>query len=154
MSTTDLYDRLWRDILSVISFFSPALNPLQRKFNISSREVMETLGLMFGRRAAREIKPTDIKEVLNELSRIWGETGIGRFEVESWRPLTIVIRDCIICGQLPELGSLYECSFHKGFLEGLLGAKLGRDVEVVEREGYAGEAGTWSRRFTIDIYID
>ena len=150
----ELYDRIWKDILSVVSFFSPALNPLQRRFKIKSKDIMDLLGFEFGRRAALEIGSRDLRMVLDEVSRIWSEMGIGKFKVESYKPLKISIKDCVICGQLPELGSLYECAFHKGFIRGLLSTILGRDIDVKEVEGFAGEAGTWSRMFIANIDID
>ncbi len=149
--SSDMYDRFWRDVLSLSSFFAPAITPLQSRLGISSREILELLGERFGRRAAERLGKEGLDTLLSKVSDMWRELKIGEFVVESRKPLKITIRNCVICGQLPEVGRLYKCAFHLGFIKGLLSQALGRDVRVEEVEGVEGEAGTWTRRFLADV---
>ncbi|MEM2580254.1 MAG: hypothetical protein QW077_03315, partial [Candidatus Caldarchaeum sp.] len=105
-------ERFWRDIVSSVAFFSPAVNPLQRQFSISSKELMRKLGETMGRKASESIKAPDLRAVFTHLSEIWRKLVLGKLEVVSEDPLMIRISDCTVCGQIPELGKLFECSFH------------------------------------------
>lgn len=146
-------ERFWRDIVSTVAFFSPAVNPLQRQFHISSKELMRRLGEEMGRKASENIKATDLRGVLNHLSETWRKLVLGKFEVVDENPLTIRISDCTVCGQIPELGRMFECSFHEGFITGLLTHRLGRSVKVWQEAGVSGESGTWTRVYKTDASI-
>ncbi|MEM4287890.1 MAG: hypothetical protein QXV97_03665 [Candidatus Caldarchaeum sp.] len=146
-------ERFWRDIVSMVAFFSPAVNPLQRQFSISSKELMRKLGEEMGRKASESFKAHDLRAVFTHLSEIWRKLVLGKLEVVSEDPLTVRISDCTICGQIPELGRLFECSFHEGFLAGLLSHRLGRNVKVWQEAGMSGESGTWTRVFKTDTSL-
>ncbi|MEM2236813.1 MAG: hypothetical protein QXR26_04720 [Candidatus Caldarchaeum sp.] len=146
-------ERFWRDIVSSVAFFSPAVNPLQRQFSISSKELMRKLGETMGRKASESIKAPDLRAVFTHLSEIWRKLVLGKLEVVSEDPLMIRISDCTVCGQIPELGKLFECSFHEGFFAGLLSHRLGRDVKVRQEAGMSGESGTWTRVYKFDVSI-
>ena len=111
------------------------------------------MGEEFGRRAAEKSASRDLRSFVAELSDMWRELGVGKLEVEETNPLTIVIRDCTICGQIPELGRLFNCAFHEGFLTSALSTKLGRRVSVKQESGYEGMAGTWTRRYITDVQL-
>jgi predicted hydrocarbon binding protein len=143
----------WRDIVSTIAFFSPAINPLQREFAISSKDLLRRLGEEMGRQASESIQLADPVEVFNYLSEMWRRLVLGRLEIVSRDPLTIKISDCSICGQLPGLGRVFECSFHEGFFKGLLSHRLKRDVRVWQEVGIAGESGTWTRILKTDASL-
>ncbi|MEM0481549.1 MAG: hypothetical protein QXM16_01485 [Nitrososphaerota archaeon] len=143
----------WRDIVSTIAFFSPAINSLQREFGISSKDLLRGLGEEMGRQASESIQLADPQEVLNHLSEVWRRLILGRLEIVSLDPLTIRISDCTICGQLPGLGRLFECSFHEGFFRGLLSHRLKKEVKVWQEAGIAGESGTWTRILKTDASL-
>ena len=137
----------------MVSFFSHAITPLQRHFGIGSRELLRRLGEEFGSRVAEQYAEADVEMMLSELSVLWKKLEIGTLEIESRKPLTLLIRDCSICGQIPEIGKLFKCTFHEGFIEGLLRRKLGREVHVEQRGEYAGTAGMWTRRYITDVTL-
>lgn len=155
MSNTEVVEdeRFWRDIVGTLAFFAPAVNPLQRELGISSKELMRKLGVEMGRKASMVIQITDLKAVFNHLAEMWRRLVLGKLEVVSEDPLTIKISNCTICGQIPELGSLFECSFHEGFLMGLLSHRFGREVKVWQESGVSGESGTWTRTFKTDAKL-
>jgi predicted hydrocarbon binding protein len=151
----DIYgDRIWKDFLSLAGFFSPAIAPLQKELSIASSELLHLLGEGFGRRAAQRFRSVELDAALNGLVEMWTRLGIGRFEIMSKSPLTIVIRNCTICGQIPEMGRLFKCAFHEAFLEGFLSERLGRRVVVRQESGYEGESGLWTRRYTTDVTVN
>jgi len=147
-------DRIWRDFLSLAGFFSPAIIPLQKELGMSSSELLKLLGGEFGRRVARRFKDMELDAALSRLADLWTRLGIGRLEVESKTPLTIVIRNCTICGQIPEMGRLFKCAFHEAFLQGFLEEKLGRRVIIRQESDLEGESGLWTRRYVTDIIVE
>ena len=156
MSTSEVTsygDKIWRDFSSLSTFFSPAIIPLQKKLEINSSEILSSLGEFFGRKAAEKLKDLDLEGTLGATSEMWKSLGLGKLEVESTNPLTIVIRDCVICGQIPEIGSLFKCAFHEGFLTGLLSSKLGKNIRIVQEAGFEGESGLWTRRYITDVNL-
>lgn len=105
-------------------------------------------------RAAQRFRNMELEEALNRLVEMWARLGIGRFEIESKNPLTIVIRNCTICGQIPEMGQLFKCAFHEAFLEGFLSEHTGREVMVRQESGMVGESGLWTRRYITDLAVN
>ncbi|GBC70029.1 hypothetical protein HRbin01_01736 [archaeon HR01] len=148
------YEKFWRDIVGAVAFFSPAVNPIQKEFGISSKELMRRLGVEMGRKASESIKAENLRAVFSHLSDVWRRLVLGRLEVISETPLVIRISDCTICGQIPELGRLFECSFHEGFFAGLLSHRLGRNVKVWQEGEMSGESGTWTRVYRFDASIE
>lgn len=139
--------------MSTIAFFSPAVNPLQREFGISSKDLLRRLGEEMGRQVSESIHLSDLQDVFNHLSEVWQRLVLGRLEIVSRDPLTIRISDCSICGQIPGLGRVFECSFHEGFFRGLLSHRLKREVKVWQEAGIAGESGTWTRILKTDASL-
>ncbi len=139
--------------MSTIAFFSPAINPLQREFGISSKDLLRRLGEEMGRQVSESIHLSDLQDVFNHLSEVWQRLVLGRLEIVSRDPLTIRISDCSICGQIPGLGRVFECSFHEGFFRGLLSHRLKREVKVWQEAGIAGESGTWTRILKTDASL-
>ncbi|MEM0350133.1 MAG: hypothetical protein QXE96_01755 [Candidatus Caldarchaeum sp.] len=143
----------WRDFASTAAFFSPAVSPLQREFGVSSKDLMRKIGEEFGRKASESIPEKELLASLNHLSEVWRKHSVGRLEVITEETLTIRISDCIICGQIPELGKFFECSFHEGFLNGFLSHRLKTPVKVWQERGEPGQGGTWTRTFKTDIKL-
>ncbi|MEM3097076.1 MAG: hypothetical protein QXV62_08805 [Nitrososphaerota archaeon] len=143
----------WRDLVSTVAFFSPALNPLQRYVGISSKEILAIIGEEMGRETSSKFSQLDLKGLLSQMSETWHILGLGRFEVVGENPLTIRISNCTICGQIPELGRTFECSFHEGFIRGLLSHHLRKQVKVRQEGSTEGESGTWTRTYSTDISL-
>jgi predicted hydrocarbon binding protein len=146
-------ERFWKSLPSMTDYFSPAIKPLQEYLGVGSKEMMFHMGLFLGRRAAEmEASPSAV-EMLKNLVKVWDRNELGRLEIASLDPVTLVITDCRICGQLAGSGDRYECAFHEGFFEGALSAKLGKPVELRQETNYEGTAGTWCRRLVADLSI-
>ncbi len=134
-------------------FFSPTLTPLQEYLGLRSKDLFYTLGLTFGRKVSERLARGSLRENLAELSELWEKMELGKLQVVKTDPLTLLITNCRICGQLPGTGSMYECAFHQGFFESVLSMKMGMKVNLHQDTNFEGEAGTWCRRFVADVKI-
>ncbi|MEM4312035.1 MAG: hypothetical protein QXX95_06575 [Nitrososphaerales archaeon] len=146
-------DRFWKDFLSMADYFSPAINPIQKFLGVSSKEIIYILGKTLGNRCAERLSSLELKDILSELSKLWKDREIGRLEVKNTKPLTLVIYNCAICGQLPGTGNMFNCAFHEGFFEGLLSTYLKKEIKVYQETNFEGPAGTWCRRYIADISL-
>jgi predicted hydrocarbon binding protein len=146
-------ESFWKDFASMADFFSPALTPLQRYVGLGSKELFYSLGDAFGRKVAEKLDGGTLREVLSSLSELWERMEIGRFEVVHSDPLTLLITNCRVCGQLPGTGNMYECAFHQGLFESVISNTIGEKVSLRQDTNFEGEAGTWCRRFVADVKI-
>lgn len=134
-------------------YFSPAIKPLQEYLGVGSKEMMFQVGLFLGQRAADMEPSPSAEEMLKNLVNVWERHELGHLELASLDPVTLVITDCRICGQLPGTGDMYECAFHEGFFQGALSTKLKKSVELKQETNYEGAAGTWCRRLVADLSL-
>ncbi len=152
--TNSLKDEsFWKDFASMADFFSPAMTPLQRYVGLGSKDLFYSLGGAFGREVAKKLEGKTLRETLSELSDLWERAEIGRFEVLSTDPLTLLVTNCRVCGQLPGTGSMYDCAFHQAFFESVISNAMGGDVTLRQDTNFEGEAGTWCRKFVADVRI-
>ncbi|HUI85838.1 MAG TPA: hypothetical protein VLY21_01625 [Nitrososphaerales archaeon] len=148
-----LDDSFWRDLPAVADYFSPAISTLQNYLGIGSREIIFSIGLFLGERASERNPEFSARDMLNEFVAVWNNYEIGSLKLERHDPVTLVISDCRICGQLPGTGDMYECWFHEGFFQGALSAKLARPVKVTQESNHEGTSGTWCRRLVADAAV-
>ena len=142
-----------KDFSSMADYFSPAIKSLQDFLGVGSKEVLYQVGAIFGQKMGERYKSMEPKQMLEELSIIWEKMEIGRLKVEKSDPLTMLVSDCRVCGQLPGTGGMYQCAFHEGFFQRLLSTMLGRKVDIHQETNYEGTAGTWCRRFVADVKV-
>jgi predicted hydrocarbon binding protein len=144
-------DDFWKEFSSVSDYFGPAIEPLQKKFGVGTKELMFQLGVLLGQKAAKQMDEANASEMLENFASVWNDYRLGRLEVLSKAPLEILISDCRICGQLQGTGEMYECALHEGFFQGALSTKLGKPVSFRQETNYEGTAGTWCRRLAADV---
>ncbi len=143
----------WREFPDMADYFSPAIVPLLRTFGMDTKQVMYEFGERLGKEAAARMARLSLEQMLDEFSRIWEETRVGRLSIEGRAPLVLQISDCAVCGQLQGTGGMYQCALHEGFFKGALSARLGRDVTITQDTNFEGEAGTWCRRLSTDVSL-
>ena len=157
MSSKAVPDRtdpsFWREFPVMADYFSPAIVPLLRSLGMDTKRVMYEFGERLGHEAASKLARLSMEEMLQEFSRIWEETRVGRLTVEGKAPLVLQISDCAVCGQLQGTGEMYECALHEGFFKGALSGRLGRVVTLKQDTNFEGEAGTWCRRLITDVSL-
>jgi len=134
-------------------YFNHGIAPLQKHFDLKSQDLFHSLGQMLGQNVAQKYNDFDLRETLQDLSRLWEELRIGRLVIEGENPLELVIYDCTICGRLPGSGGMYDCAFHEGFFESVISARLDRKVGLKQVTNFEGNAGTWCRRYISDTRL-
>lgn len=147
------WHQFWRDFPAAADYFSPAVLAMQRYFGVGSKEILRSIGEAFGKKAAEKFEGMEIKDIVSELSGMWQKMEVGRLDVVGNDPLTLMVSDCMICGQLAGTGGMFECAFHEGFLQSVLNNSLGKKVELHQEANFEGQAGTWCRRFVTDAKI-
>jgi len=98
--------------------------------------VLHDAGLQVGEALSRKVSDEDLGELLDKLSLFWQEQKLGRIEVESLEPLTILVFDCFECQDLPYLGRA-ACSFDSGILQKVFSEHFKGDAGVKETHCYA-----------------
>ena len=147
---TEKNDRsFWREFPAMADYFGPAIVPMLRYLGLNSKEAMHDFGEQLGRKAAKRMSNLSLDQMLDEFSKVWQEYRIGSLTVEKRDPLVLQISNCVVCGQLPGTGEMFECAFHEGFFQGAVGERLGKPVTVRQETNYEGDAGTWSRRLVV-----
>jgi len=103
-----------------------------------------------GYRAGKAIYPLvsdeDTRVFFSRVFLFWENFGLGKMELEREDPITLVIRDCFECVDLPVTGKP-ECSFGAGLLSSLFSEHHGDAMTAVEKNCYA--AGSNLCRFEI-----
>ena len=144
-------ESFWRDFPAMADYFAPGIVPLLRHLGLDSKRVMREFGEQVGWDAAAKMSNLTADQVLEELAGVWEKHGIGTLAVRSRDPFVLEISNCTVCGQLQGTGEMFDCAFHEGFIEGLLGGKLGKPVSVTQQTNNEGDAGTWCRRLAADV---
>ena len=146
-------DSFWLDYPTMVDYFSPGIVPLLNYLGLNSKEVMHGFGEQVGRSAGAKMSSLSVREMLDELARVWRKYNIGTLSVEASDPLTLQVSNCAVCGQLQGTAETYECAFHEGFFQGALSLMTGKKVSLRQETSYEGEAGTWCRRLVADISV-
>jgi predicted hydrocarbon binding protein len=144
-------DSFWREFPTMADYFAPGIVPILNYLGLGSKQVMHEFGEMVGRKAAAGMADLSLDEMLAAFSKIWQDSRIGSLAIEKGDPLVIQLSDCTVCGQLQGTGVMFECSFHEGFFQGALEARLGKPVTVSQVTNNQGDAGTWCRRLAIQV---
>jgi predicted hydrocarbon binding protein len=105
-----------------------------------------SLSEFLGERASRLHPDYGPAAMLSGIIALWTREEIGTLKVESIDPVTLVVTDCTICGQLAGTGDMYESSLHEGFFQGAPSTKLGRPAHFRQETNCEGTSGTWCRR--------
>ena len=146
-------DSFWKEFPAMTDYFSPGIVPLLKYLGLDSKRVMHDFGEQIGRNAASRMSNLSLRQMLEEFSRIWDAYRIGQLTVEGTSPLVLQISNCAVCGQLPGTAEMYECSFHEGFFQGALSARMGASepapaIELRRRSGDMVPAADYRRRRT------
>ena len=138
----------WREFPVMADYFGRAITSLQKYLGVSTKEIFASLGEVLGKKAAERYESSlSVESVLKSISHVLEDYEIGMLEIKHKDPLTLVISDCSICGQLAGSGENYDCVFHEGFFRSLLSKRLGREVNIIQETNNEGNAGTWCRRY-------
>ncbi|MBI2185205.1 MAG: hypothetical protein HYU39_09645 [Thaumarchaeota archaeon] len=142
-----------KDFAALADYFSRSITSVQKLLGMEAKDALYRMGQVLGEETAKKFAASDLRELILKLSRHWEASEIGRLDTEKWDPLTLIISDCAVCGQLPGTGGMFNCAFHEGFFEGLLSTRMGRKVKLEQITNFEGSAGTWCRRYVTDVKL-
>lgn len=108
--------------------------------------VQREAGAMMGEVLYGDLKDGELKPLLGNIADFWSRHKMGRVSVEKLDPLTVVVKECFECGDLPYLGRP-ACSFDSGILDAVFTAHFEEPCEATETHCYA--MGNDFCRFTI-----
>lgn len=113
---------------------------------ISIRPILTRAGKKAGGAIYPQVQDPDVHAFIGNIIDFWSRYGLGNMDLEREDPLTLIIRDCFECRDLPLTGKP-ECAFDSGVLSSLFSAHFGETKEAVETGCYA--MGTNLCRFEI-----
>ena len=120
---------LYRFILSTIR-----LNLMNQ--GISIDPVLHLAGLKAGGSLYPCIRNTAVDGMIDRMGKLWAKNGLGEVELERKTPLTLNIRDCFECIDLPVRGKP-ACAFESGVISSLFSLYYGHQVKAIETRCYA-----------------
>jgi len=86
------------------------------------------------------IEHPTLEGMVDRITKLWENNGMGSVELEQRSPLTLKIRDCFECIDLPVSGKP-ACSFDSGILSFLFSRYYEQQMRVIETHCYAMGSG-------------
>jgi hypothetical protein len=120
---------LYRFILSTIR-----LNLMNEGITINP--VLHLAGLKAGESLYHCIESRTVEGIIHRMGKFWVNNGLGKIELERLNPLTLNIRDCFECIDLPIKGEP-ACAFESGVLSSLFSAYYEQRMKAIETRCYA-----------------
>jgi len=120
---------LYRFIISTIR-----LNLMDQGITVDP--VLRLAGLKAGESLYPCVEDHYIEGIVDRMGRLWEKTGLGTVEMERSAPLTLNIRDCFECIDLPIKGKPV-CAFESGILSSLFSLYYGKQMKATETRCYA-----------------
>lgn len=142
-------EEFWKDLPTMMDYFGPVVSRMQKHVGISSESLLKAMGRMIGEKMVGRLAGKNEYDLLGELADLWRRLDMGRIEIDETDPLTFTVHDCMICGQIPEGGSTFNCAFHEGFFEQVLHDKVGPDISIRQIGVHKDDGNTWGRSFQI-----
>jgi hypothetical protein len=86
------------------------------------------------------IEHPTIEGMVDRITKLWENNGLGSVELEQRSPLTLKIRDCFECIDLPVSGKP-ACTFDSGILSSLFSRYYEQQMRAIETHCYAMGSG-------------
>ncbi len=120
----------------VFSFILTSLRVSLLSEGISIYPILGRAGRKAGSAIFPLVQDADLHSFIENIADFWSRSGLGRIDLEREDTITLVIRDCFECMDLPITGKP-ECAFDAGVLSALFTAYYGEKKEAVETRCYA-----------------
>lgn len=133
-----IIERLIHSTESEFEFFKTLCHTIRyglEAYGMNPRPVMKRIGYDIGKRMAELFRSDNMNDLLSEIEQFWGSHRLGNVEIETFDPLTIIVRDCFDCSDMPDVGRTL-CSLDEGLLEGIFEVRLSLRTIVEEVECY------------------
>jgi uncharacterized protein len=135
-------DRTFRDddIVSFFRFCVLVFRTQAMALGINLDPVMERSGRQVGRVLARRVAGDTPEEVVQKMDAFWQSHGLGSISLAVSDPLTLEVKGCFECEDLPVTGH-GACVFDIGVLTAIFSFHLEHPVSVVEERCYSSGDG-------------
>jgi predicted hydrocarbon binding protein len=128
------------DIVSFFRFCVLVFRTQAMALGINIDPVLERTGQQVGMVLARRVAGDTPGEVVEKMDAFWKSHGLGSIMLASRDPLTLEVKGCFECEDLPETGH-GACVFDIGVLTAIFSYHLERPVRVVEERCYSSGDG-------------
>ncbi|HIH43831.1 MAG TPA: ArsR family transcriptional regulator [Candidatus Methanoperedenaceae archaeon] len=102
-------------------------------YGFDPQPIMKKMGFDIGTRISTRFESDTLDSLVEEVSGFWSICKMGDLSLVRRDPLTIKVRDCFDCCNMPNVGKTL-CSLDEGILEGIIRGRLGRACRVKETE--------------------
>lgn len=123
----------------LVSFFRYCVRVFRSEamtMGINLDPVLEKTGTEVGTVLAPKVAATTIEDMVRKMDAFWQAHGLGAITLASAEPITLEVRGCFECEDLPVTGH-GACAFDIGVLTAIFSRHLGCPVTVVEEECYS-----------------
>jgi len=123
----------------LVSFFRYCVRVFRSEamtMGINLDPVLERTGTKVGGTLAPKVAAKTMAEVVQKMDAFWQVHGLGAITLASADPITLEVRGCFECEDLPVTGH-GACAFDIGVLTAIFSHHLGCPVTVVEEECYS-----------------
>ncbi|HPH34595.1 MAG TPA: hypothetical protein PLU94_03780 [Methanoregulaceae archaeon] len=103
---------------------------------ININPVLKQAGIQIGEVLAPAVEDENIEGVVKKIAQFWKIHHLGTVSLRSTSPLSIEVRDCFECKDLPVTGH-EACPFDNGVITAIFSHHLKSPVTVVEEECYS-----------------
>lgn len=112
------------DLPSMTAQFSGAIKQLQEYSGIPSHFIMLMIGEEIGHGISKKFTSNDIDDLLDKLSKLWKNIGLGEMEVQRQKPLILKIYGCIGCDNRNAPEKRVGCELYEGVMKAIFDDKL------------------------------
>jgi hypothetical protein len=98
--------------------------------------VLHLAGLRAGESLYHCVEGSTIEGIVQRMGKLWVNNGLGKIELERKNPLTLNIRDCFECIDLPIKGEP-ACAFESGVLSSIFSSYYAEHMSAIETRCYA-----------------
>ena len=123
----------------LVSFFRYCVRIFRTQamtMGINLDPVLEKTGAEVGRVLAPRVAGRTVEELVQRMDAFWQAHGLGKITLTNTLPLTLEVRGCFECEDLPVTGHS-ACAFDLGVLGSVFSVHLHSDVTVVEERCYS-----------------
>jgi len=123
----------------LVSFFRYCVRVFRTQamtMGINLDPVLEKTGAEVGRVLAPRVAGRTVEELVQRMDAFWQAHGLGKITLTNTLPLTLEVRGCFECEDLPVTGHS-ACSFDLGVLRSVFSFHLQSEVTVVEEQCYS-----------------
>lgn len=127
---------LCNDITSFFRFSMVTFRTQAMMMGLNLDPVMRQTGVQMGAVLAPNLAAKTVEGVVEKIAAFWKNYGLGTVTLAGTAPLSVEVRDCFECADLPVTGHCV-CAFDNGALSAIFSHHLKIPVSAIEEECYS-----------------